>query len=374
MAEKKDPNVFGGFEALASELLHMDGNPDDGIPEVDPEEIEEEAEEEEQEEEQEEELTEDEKLELEKDEPEEEEEEESDDLDNLDTLGDYETPLTKLVQEQMFDELGWELEDDDQVGNIKELVDYMKKTVEEASKPQYANEELARLDSFIKQGGKLEDYFQKTPGGTLDLEDIDLSDENMQKSVVKELLTNVRGYKEDRVNRTIKRYDEGGILEEEAEEAAELLKEYKTVQQEKLLKDQELYSKQAVQQQQKFYSDVEESVKALKEIRGISISGKDKNELLDYMFKPGPNGRTKYQTDYMSSVGNFIESAFFTKDKDKNTLVNKAKKSAKSEAVKEIHQKIKASKGKRQKSSGSQGGGGSSDMMSLIGKSLIKKV
>ena len=100
-----------------------------------------------------------------------------------------------------------------------------------------------------------------------------------------------------------------------------------------------------------------------------------KKELLDYIFKPESDGRTKYQREYASNVQHLIDSAFFTKDKDKNTLVTKAKQSAKSEAYKELHQKIKASKGKRQKSSGGQNEGGEvSDTLSKLGHSLIRKV
>ena len=250
----------------------------------------------------------------------------------------------------------------------------MNEVVGEASKPRYATEELQKLDDFVKQGGKVEDYFTKVPGGTMDLEDPDLTSESVQKDVIRELLATVNNYKEERIKRTLARYEDGGILEEQAEDAVELLKEYKTDKQQKLLNDQENYSKDIEVQQQKFYSDVEESIKDLKDVRGIRISSKDKQDLLDYIFKPESDGRTKYQREYASNVQHLIESAFFTKDKDKNTLVTKAKQSAKSDAYKELHQKIKASKGKRQKSSGGQDDGKISDTLGMLGRSLIKKV
>ena len=208
----------------------------------------------------------------------------------------------------------------------------------------------------------------------MDLENLDLTSENVQKNVIRELLTTVNGYKEERVKRTLTRFEDGGILEEQAEDAVELLKEYKEDKQQKLLDGQENYDKEVKLQQQNFYSDVEDSIKDLKEVRGIKISNKDKKELLDYIFKPESDGRTKYQKEYASNVQHLIESAFFTKDKDKNTLVIKAKQSAKSEAYKELHQKIKASKGKRQKSSGGQNEGEVSDTLSKLGHSLIRKV
>jgi hypothetical protein len=383
MAEDNKQNVFGGFEALAGEILNTPGQ-ENVIPDIDPDKLlEKEAEKEEEEESEEKELTEDEKLELEeaaKDDDEEEEKEEKTskvgDEEEVD-IGDfdeYEEPLTKVFQESLYDELGWDIEEGEEKTTIKDLVEYMKNAVSEASKPQYATEELQKLDDFVKQGGQLGDYFDKVPGGTMDLENLDLTNENVQKNVIRELLTTVNNYKEDRVKRTLDRFEDGGILEEQAEDAVELLKEYKEDKQQKLLDGQENYDKQVKQQQQNFYSDVEDSIKDLKDIRGIKISNKDKKELLDYIFKPESDGRTKYQKEYASNVRHLIDSAFFTKDKDKNTLVTKAKQSAKSDAYKELHQKIKASKGKRQKSSGGQDEGEVSDMLGKLGHSLIRKI
>lgn len=405
MADKNNPNVFGGFEALAGGIL---GTPDGGIPEMDSEAIlkdledkakakakeEGEAEKEEGEKEEnesteeetedetkeEEELTEDEKKELgqsTEDEEEETEEGETEDLDLAQGLGEYEQPLTKAFQEALFEELGWEVEKDEDFDTVKELVDYMNQVVSESSQPQYANEELQKLDAFVKQGGKLEDYFQNTAGGTMDLEDPDLTNENVQKDIIREYLSTVRGYKEDRIKRKIARDEDGGILEEEAEDALELLKEYKEDQQQKLLEAQEKYAEDVQNQQQKLISDVEKELKTLKDIRGIKITERDKAELLDYIFKPTSDGRTTYQKRYAEDlVMNLIESAFFSKDKDKNTLIAKAKQSAKSDAYKEIHQKIKASKGKRQKSTEGQEGGSGSDTSILgnLGHSLIRKI
>lgn len=385
MAEKNKPSVFGGFEALADTLIGNPGSlndPDENIPEIDPDDLTDDPEEDETEED---ELTEDELEELKKkrdkdEEDEEEEEAEESDEDKTDDeseeegLGEYEPDFVKLLQEEIYKELDWEVEEDESFDSVKDLFDFVKEQVKEASKPQYANDELYKLDEFVRSGGDLIDYFQGVAGGTMNLDNVDLASESTQKAVIREYLSQVRGYKEDRIERTINRHEEGGILEEEAEDALELLKEYKTEQQEKLLEEQKNYSQQVQKQQQKFYSDVEKRVKDLKDIRGINISDREKNDLLDYIFKPRSDGKTKYQEEYASdAVMNLIESAFFTKDRDKNTLVAKAKQSAKSDAYKEIHRKIKASKDKRQKGSGSQDKDDASDILARFGQSLIRK-
>jgi len=387
MAEDKKQNVFGGFEAIAGQLL--DGPEKADIPEITPEELldqENDDNDVDDDKDDKEELTEDEKLEQGDDSDDDDDSKDDDDKDDKDVsdtdddveigdFGEYEQPLTKLFQESLYEELGWNIEEGDEKATIKDLVEYMKEAVGEASKPQYATEELQKLDDFVKQGGKVEEYFTKVPGGTMDLEDPDLTSEGVQKDVIRELLSTVNGYKEERIKRTLSRYEDGGILEEQAEDAVELLKEYKADKQQKLLDGQENYAKEVELQQQNFYSDVEESIKNLNDIRGIRISNKDKKELLDYIFKPESDGRTKYQKEYASNVQHLIDSAFFTKDKDKNTLVTKAKQSAKSDAYKELHQKIKADKGKRQKSSGGQDDGDiSAGTLGKLGHSLIKKV
>ena len=76
--------------------------------------------------------------------------------------------------------------------------------------------------------------------------------------------------------------------------------------------------------------------------------------------------------DYMSDVKNLIESAYFTKQGDK--LISAAKKTATSDAYKDLHQKLKASKGKRHAGGGSQNQSESSDSLtSLLGKTLLKQ-
>ncbi len=395
MAEKNIPNTFGGFEALAGDLLGTPGSAldaegreqNDGIKELDPEELK--AELDETGVEVKEELDDDE-VELEhgteKDEPEENPEEpeetgteepegdgSNDEEDELDTLGEYEAPMTKLFREQLFEELGWETEEGEEFESVSDLVEYMNKAVSEAAKPQYASQELQDLDAYVRQGGRLDDYFTKVPAGQIDLEDPDLTDVSVQKQLVTEYLSNVRGYNEARIKRTIERWEDKDSLEEEAEDALELLKEFKEDEKKRLLADQENYAKQVKEQQQKFYSDVVNEIEGLTDIRGHKLTKAQKQDLLDYIFKPGADGRTRYQVEYAAdTVRNLLESAFFTKDKKTNLLVNKAKQSGKSEAVREMRQKLKASKGKRQKNSGSENS--DFEAISRLGQSLIKKV
>jgi hypothetical protein len=66
-------------------------------------------------------------------------------------------------------------------------------------------------------------------------------------------------------------------------------------------------------------------------IYGVAIPEKDKKELLDYIFKPDAEGKTRYQKDYAKSLKNLITSAYFTMKGD--TLVEIAKKEGKKTAI-----------------------------------------
>ena len=291
--------------------------------------------------------------------------------DESEELTEFEPDITKFFQEKLGGELGWEFEEDEKFDSVKDLVDYMKGVVEEASKPAYASEEIEKLNAFVTNGGKLEDYYTKIKPGGINVDSLDVTKDTDAKLAIRER-ARLQGLSEERISRAISRYEDNGSLEEEAEESVEFLKEYKESSAKKLLEDTEKSAKEAKIQQQKFVSTVENNIKSLDTIRGIKISDKDRKDLMDYIFKPDSEGLTKYQRDYMSDVKNLIESAYFTKQGDK--LISQAKKTATSDAYKDLHQKLKASKGKRHAGAGSQGTSGSSDSLTnLLGKTLLKQ-
>ena len=66
-------------------------------------------------------------------------------------------------------------------------------------------------------------------------------------------------------------------------------------------------------------------------IRGIKIPEKDKQVLLEYIFKPDADGMTKFQKDWSKSVKNLLESAYFTMKGD--TLLKAAKSEGSTKAI-----------------------------------------
>lgn len=238
------------------------------------------------------------------------------------------------------EELSWEFteeEEEDKPKTVEELVNYFKDVINEQSKPEYASEEVAKLDEFVRNGGRLEDYF--TVSTDIDFENIDMDDENNQKLVLKELLAK-KGYSDKQITKKIERFEDAGVLEDESKDAIEELQEIAEKEKEKLLEDQKKQKEEIMQRQQKFFDDVVGEIKSLDNIRGIRIPPKDKKELLAYIFKADANGKTQYQKDYSKSVRNLIESAYFTMRGD--TLLDAAKKQGTSSAIKNLKNSLRS--------------------------------
>lgn len=240
----------------------------------------------------------------------------------------------------MAEKLNWEFEEgEDKPKNVDELINYFQNVIEENSKPEYSSEEVEALDNFVKQGGDLKKYL--TIDAELDLDDIDIEDETNQKLVVKQLLKE-KGFSTKKIDKLVSRYEEAGLLEDEAQDALEDLKEIKEEGKKQLLEDQKKAYREQLQRQQQFYDNVVSEIKGLKNIRGITVPEKDKKVLMDYILKPDTDGKTKYQKDYAKGgVKNLIESAYFTMNADK--LIEAAKREGNNSAIDKFRRSLKSS-------------------------------
>ena len=228
------------------------------------------------------------------------------------------------------EKLGWDdVEEDEKPKTAEELVEYFREVIEDNSKPNYASEEVEQLDNFVRNGGNLKDYFQID--ADLDLDNINLEDDEvMQKAVVRSLLKE-KGFSTTRIDKMIAKYEDAGILEDEATDALEDLKEINKTKKEQLLEKQQKYAAQVKQQQQEFFDNVMNEIKGLDNIYGIAVPEKDKRALLEYIFKPNSKGITKYQEDYAKSLKNLVTSAYFTMKGD--SIISIAEKKGKKDAI-----------------------------------------
>ena len=273
----------------------------------------------------------------------EETEEDDEDIEEEDDDAEVEDTQSEAI-ESLFDaiseEIGWEFDENDpedvKPKTVTELVKYFKDVITESSVPEYSSEDVQKLDEFVRNGGKLEDYFQA--GNGIDYETIDITDENNQKKVITALYKE-KGWEDARITKKLERYEDAGVLEDEAEEAVELLKKIEAEKKEALLEGQKKTAEEAKQKQQKFYGDVVNEIKALSDIRGIKISKDDRARLAEYIFKYDSNGVTQYQKDYAKSVKNLLESAYFTMKGD--ALISAAKSEGNSTAMQRLKNSLK---------------------------------
>lgn len=232
--------------------------------------------------------------------------------------------------EALSDKMGWELDEDEEIPQTpEELVEYFQEVIEENSVPQYASEEVEALDKFVKNGGNLKDYFQID--GELDLEDFEIEDNEVnQKLVIKKFLKE-KGFSSEQIDKKLTKYEDAGLLEDEATDALEALRDIREQKKQQLLEQQEKSANELKKRQQEYFNSVVTEIKGMDNIRGIKIPQKDKQALLEYIFKPTADGKTQYQKDYSKSVKNLLESAYFTMKGD--TLLKAAKSEGSTAAI-----------------------------------------
>lgn len=265
-----------------------------------------------------------------------------DDADDDTDDTEAETGQVSLFFDAFTEALGWEVnEDEKKPSTIEDLIEYMKDVVEENSVIEYSDDRVKELDEFIKNGGKFEQYYEVT-SKISDLDTLDLTKEDNQKEVLKEYLK-ITGHTDAQIKRKIDRWEDAGVLEDEATDSTELLKEARSKEKQTLLKEQAQYRIEEEKAQQAFYNDIQSNIDALKDIRGIKVTPEDRKKLKEYALKVDSTGETKYLKEYKKNLSkNFIESAFFTMKGD--AFVKTAQQSGESSAVAKLRQSMKNKK------------------------------
>jgi hypothetical protein len=202
-----------------------------------------------------------------------------DDNDNIvdDGISDDDSESDTIISffDSISERLGWEdVEDDEKPKTAEELVEYFQEVIEENSVPQYASEEVEALDKFVKNGGNLRDYFQID--GELDLEDFEIEDNEVnQKLILKEFLKE-KGFNNKQIDKKLTKYEDAGLLEDEATDALEALRDIREQKKQQLLEEQEKSAKELKKRQQDYFNSVVTEIKGMDNIRGIKIPQKDK--------------------------------------------------------------------------------------------------
>ena len=286
-----------------------------------------------------------------KDDPVDEPEDKTDDDNGSDDDEPDEGVVTTLF-DSLAEKMGLEFDDDFEAPkSADDLINTLAEIVEKSSEPEYADDRVRQLDEYLKNGGDFEKFY-KVQKEAISYDNINLEDEGNQRRVLSDYLE-LEGYDDNQIARKIKKYEDTGILQDEAEDALARIKKAKEKETEAMLKQQEKERKEYEESQRAIFENALNTIKSSDNIRGIKLSQKDKKELVDYMFKIQPNGKTKWQEEYGKSINNMIESAFFTMRGD--ALVQSIKKSGETSAAMKFKKALASNKVKGTKPSAKTG-------------------
>lgn len=262
-----------------------------------------------------------------------------DDQDKPSTNADkLETQNVRLFFDAFAEELGWDVADDEKPDSMEGLINYIEDTVAENSKPQYADDRIAQLDAYVKNGGKFEDFYNGM-SQNIQYDNMDMEDESNQKMAVRDYLK-LSGYSDEQIDKKIERYEDADMLEDEATDAIERLKEHQQLQLQQQQEEQEALRVQQQQQAQQFVTSLNNTINSLDNIRGIAIPKQDRKALFDYITKVDASGMTQYQKDFNANMTeNLIESAYFTMKGD--ALIGEAKRTGQTTAAEKLRKMLR---------------------------------
>ena len=262
-----------------------------------------------------------------------------DDQDEPSTDADkLETQNVRLFFDAFAEELGWDVKDDEKPDSMEGLINYIEDTVAENSKPQYADDRIAQLDAYVKNGGKFEDFYNGM-SQNIQYDNMDMEDESNQKMAVRDYLK-LSGYSDEQIDKKIERYEDADMLEDEAIDAIERLKEHQEYQLQQQQEEQEALRVQQQQQAQQFVTNLSNTINSLDNIRGVPIPKQDRKALFDYITKVDASGMTQYQKDFNANMTeNLIESAYFTMKGD--ALIGEAKRTGQTTAAEKLRKMLR---------------------------------
>ena len=229
--------------------------------------------------------------------------------------------------------LHWDVDEDEKPNTIEGLIDYINNVVETNSTPEYADDRIAQLDAYVKNGGNFEDFY-RAQQQQIQFDNIDTEDESNQKTIVREYMR-LQGFNDEQINRKIERYEDADMLGDEAEDALVQLKQIRAEQLRVAQEQQAAAQRNQEEQARQFMTDLNTSISQLDNIRGIAVPKEDRKALLDYITKTDADGLTQYQKDFNNNmVNNLIESAYFTMKGD--ALLGEAKRNGQTSAANKL--------------------------------------
>lgn len=244
------------------------------------------------------------------------------------------TPLYgELFERFGFGEYKGQFED-----SLDGFVDFVKTIVEANSEPQFANDEVARLNEFVTNGGSVQKYLDAVYN-TPDLERIDISSADNQKKVYEMFLREKHPTKsEDWIAKKIEKVEDAGLLEDEASDAYDELMEIFTERKTSILEEQKRQHEENVRQYEETINNLRTKLTKGDNIAGFPINKNVGERFFNYLTqRDRRSGKTQYQQELEQDPDKSLLMAYMMFNKFD---VEKVSKRAKSEAAADLKKSL----------------------------------
>lgn len=175
----------------------------------------------------------------------------------------------------------------------------VQKTVENSIKSYKESfpEDAKNFLEFVENGGNPADFHRYYYGDS-SFEDFSIEEEDNQKYVIREALK-LEGYTEEEINDEIQDAEDLGKLEKKASVHLKKLQKIEKEQKEALVEAQKTYAKQQQEKAEAEWNAFKDGLYNSESIAGFKINKKEKDAIWDYMTKPidKKTGVTSYQKD-----------------------------------------------------------------------------
>lgn len=187
------------------------------------------------------------------------------------------------------------------------------------------SEDGRKFLDYLEKGGKASNYIAEV-STSLNIDDIDLSDEANQKRVIREYYS-TQDYTEEEITELLQDYEDGLILEKQANLASRRLKKVYDEKEKQLVKAQEKENARKQEAVEEYIKDIRSTIKGSDSLGGISISAEDKKQFEKYLLERDKSGVSQYEKDLQEDpVKSQLELAFLKFKKfDFSKVVTKAK-------------------------------------------------
>jgi hypothetical protein len=245
------------------------------------------------------------------------------------------TPLMELVNRDMPVELDLSKYDS---SDEESLAAFIRDAVKENSKPEFASDEVREFNDFVANGGDPRLFIDKMYGQT-DYESVKLEDnEAAQKEVLRDfLIAEYPNRDANWIEAKIERYENSGVLAEEANDALSTLVLKQEGEKDSLAERQRLANEERLADYNRQITELEDNINKQDVILGKPLTKTDKKNLFDFATKRDKYGKTGFERASESAPNAALKILFLAYNNfDEGAITKVAKTKAKSELKKNL--------------------------------------